>query len=435
MSLRIKRLKIKNLFGHLNHEVGFRDDTPTILTGPNGSGKTHVLKILRALVGLELWELPAYPFDAATLQFAAGFELRVNRVFRGEEWVLDVVGERRGSLLGRGELRPSSFATVSRKDLPSWIEQTSTDEWYDRESNEWLNGIDMERRFGIPDRREVILGEHAWLEVFRPGDAPTFIETGRLDLTFGNADVRRVAGRTRRIRSRPAIERYVERIQSQVGDARRQSLAVSQKADREFASRALDKARQTVKEADLRRRYESIVRLHRELHENGLTEQSIAVEFPEQKTTPTERRILNVFLEDWEEKLAPLIPVHEKIQILRTIVETKIRDKAFVIDSAGDITFRSAIGDVLRVGQLSSGEQHMLALFTMLLFAAQPNSHVLIDEPEISLHAAWKHEFLDDLDKVSKSISVTVVMATHSTALINSRWDLVEELGVIDGEA
>src|SRR5207247_5561305 len=96
------------------------------------------------------------------------------------------------------------------------------------------------------------------------------------------------------------------RISTLVSQARRASLAVSQQADRSFANRALDKARVTVKESELRARYQRIAEMNRELHTNGLTEEAIGLSFPEGRTIPTERRILNIFLEDWEAKLASI---------------------------------------------------------------------------------------------------------------------------------
>lgn len=64
----------------------------------------------------------------------------------------------------------------------------------------------------------------------------------------------------------------------------------------------------------------------------------------------------------------------------------------------------------------------------MMLFAAAPGSLVLIDEPEISLHAAWKHSFVDDVSRIARLNDLQVVLATHSTAIINGKWDLVREL-------
>lgn len=46
-------LKIKKLFGIFNYEINLKDDGITILTGPNGFGKTTILKCLEALTNIE----------------------------------------------------------------------------------------------------------------------------------------------------------------------------------------------------------------------------------------------------------------------------------------------------------------------------------------------------------------------------------------------
>ena len=43
-------------------------------------------------------------------------------------------------------------------------------------------------------------------------------------------------------------------------------------------------------------------------------------------------------------------------------------------------------GQVIRPSQLSSGEQQLLALAYELLFGSEPETAVLLDEPELSLH-------------------------------------------------
>jgi len=53
---------------------------------------------------------------------------------------------------------------------------------------------------------------------------------------------------------------------------------------------------------------------------------------------------------------------------------------------------------------------------------------LMIDEPELSLHAAWQSEFIEDLKRILRLSGVTVLIATHSSALIGGNWDLVVEL-------
>ena len=98
----------------------------------------------------------------------------------------------------------------------------------------------------------------------------------------------------------------------------------------------------------------------------------------------------------------------------------------------GSMGFRTFDNRPIRVASLSSGEQHLVALFTMLLFSASAGSVVLIDEPEISFHAAWKHAFLDDISSVARLMDLQILIATHSSAIINGRWDHTEELRFTD---
>jgi len=70
----------------------------------------------------------------------------------------------------------------------------------------------------------------------------------------------------------------------------------------------------------------------------------------------------------------------------------------------------------------------MLVLLSELLFVIEPNSLILIDEPEISFHVAWQQAFLDDLQKVTGLASLDVLIATHSPQIINERWDLTVQL-------
>lgn len=419
MSARPSKIEISGLFTRLDHTIQLHtDERITIVTGPNGSGKTHCLNILKCMVSHEFPALLAMPFASADLSFDGENRLRFVKS-RSDEFGT-VTGYSRSGKLGQFRVHQDWTA-----HLPPWISKAGPDRWWDDHEDRYIPEHVLRRRYGDGPKDQE---RPDWLAAFLPAGEPILIETGRLDVATNWSEVR-----NGRIRHRPEavarIKQYAERIQSQVADARRASLAQSQRSDREFAVRALDKARATVKEGELRRRYDDISTLNRELHQSGLTEVTVAVEIPAGKSNPTERRILNLFLDDWEQKLAPLIPVHTRLQLLNEIVGSKLHPKTLRFERQGELVFYSPDGDQIGLEQLSSGEQHLLALYTMLLFAAETGSVVLIDEPEISLHAAWKHAFLDDISRVAYLNELQVVIATHSTGIINGRWDLVDEIG------
>jgi predicted ATP-binding protein involved in virulence len=102
------------------------------------------------------------------------------------------------------------------------------------------------------------------------------------------------------------------------------------------------------------------------------------------------------------------------------------KEKGFVLKTL----YHPAIanGKSLSPTDLSSGEQHELVLLYELLFKVQPNSLVLIDEPELSLHVGWQSQFLQDLQEITKLADLDILMATHSPDIIQDRWDLTVEL-------
>ncbi|KQR22476.1 hypothetical protein ASF79_09590 [Agreia sp. Leaf335] len=260
---------------------------------------------------------------------------------------------------------------------------------------------------------------------------PVFIDTKRLDVVGPESPDGDYAGGSRADRPSAVsrISEYTAQLRGEVTEARRSSIQATQSADLSFAARALEAARETVKEDDLHKRYDQTVQRYETLARNSLAVGDAPLEFPS-KTTPTVRRILHVFLSDWDKRLEPLMPLNEKIQTLREILDSKLAPsrKKTAMSSRGDLEFRTFAGKRIRVADLSSGEQHLVALFTLLLFSASPGSLVLIDEPEISLHAAWKHAFLADITRVAEISNLQVIMATHSAGIINGNWDLTEEL-------
>ena len=60
----IKKLQIKNLFGQFNYTLTFKKTGINIITGPNGFGKSTILKIIESIVEKDLYELCQYPFES-----------------------------------------------------------------------------------------------------------------------------------------------------------------------------------------------------------------------------------------------------------------------------------------------------------------------------------------------------------------------------------
>ncbi len=96
--------------------------------------------------------------------------------------------------------------------------------------------------------------------------------------------------------------------------------------------------------------------------------------------------------------------------------------------SRGFVFTSQLTGKDIPLSGLSSGEQHELVLFFQLLFDTEPNSLLLIDEPEISLHISWQNHFINDLKEVIILNNLSAIIATHSPDIINKNWKLTVQL-------
>ena len=79
--MRIVEISVANLFGIFNHTIPLRlEDRITIIHGPNGFGKTILLKMLDGLFNGQYSELRAVPFREFRIKFDDGSVLRVEKI-------------------------------------------------------------------------------------------------------------------------------------------------------------------------------------------------------------------------------------------------------------------------------------------------------------------------------------------------------------------
>jgi hypothetical protein len=403
-------------------------------------GKTSLLTLTAALLKAEYPDVAKQDFTRLTVIAEDGTELMATRRPDGHGSVeIHLVQQRRG--VARAEKATITVgAPKPDVQLPGFIEQRG-DVYLDTREGEMLTLEELVYRYPGMVSEESLLLRHGRI---RRGDAPQpppwfkpecwqvdLIETKRLDTEIRNTprSIKR-----RRVETAP-IHRYLNAVAEALERARRDSARINQAQDRSFARRLLTKASRMSVNADaLRRRYKEVGERASHLTENGLLADTLDV-LPAGGLNPTEKRILSLFLDDFEAKLEPLDPVSAKLDRLRSIVGTKFLNKEMEIDPAKGVVFLAAPHrQEIPPEALSSGEQHELALISRLLFSEQPGTTVFIDEPELSLHVGWQHRMLQDLAEIAEVADLSFVLATHSTAIINGRWDVVEEIGSLAAE-
>jgi predicted ATP-binding protein involved in virulence len=205
---------------------------------------------------------------------------------------------------------------------------------------------------------------------------------------------------------------------------------LSQSLDRTFPGRLVEHMQsgsiyQSDSITELRDKLNKLEEKRNRLQEAGLLDKQDDLRFqvPEGTLQDPTLRVLPVYVTDVERKLSVFDDIAAKIDLLKHTVNNRFTYKKISIDKEKGFVFRTDEGQPLNPSHLSSGEQHMLVLFSELLFRVESNSLVMIDEPEISLHVTWQKQFLRDLQGVTELASFDVLIATHSPQIISDRWD------------
>jgi predicted ATP-binding protein involved in virulence len=75
--LKIKSISIEKLFGQFDYTIPFNDEGITILTGPNGYGKTTILNIVNNLSDLNFWHFGKIKYDNVSVEYDDGYTLNI----------------------------------------------------------------------------------------------------------------------------------------------------------------------------------------------------------------------------------------------------------------------------------------------------------------------------------------------------------------------
>ena len=146
-------------------------------------------------------------------------------------------------------------------------------------------------------------------------------------------------------------------------------------------------------------------------------------------------KALKIYFDDFEKKYKEYESLIDELNLFTDIINDKLLFKKLVISPEyGFILIEEDTGNEIDLETLSSGEKQLIILFYNLIFNAESDCYLLIDEPEISLHIIWQKKFMDDLLRIIDYKGFNVIVATHSPQIINNHWDRQVDLGELYGK-
>ena len=228
----------------------------------------------------------------------------------------------------------------------------------------------------------------------------------------------------------PAVVTYAQELAATIKATLAEYANLSQSLDRSFPTRLVSSDASTdLTTDDLRNELSALEDKRSRLVDAGLLDREKGLDFRQlQAIDERNRNVLSVYVTDAQQKLSVFDEISKKLDLFKQIIKDRFLYKEMVITSKDGLVFRTADGKTLQPTFLSSGEQHVVVLFYELLFKVGPNSLILIDEPELSLHVIWQQQFLQALANITKLGNFDVLIATHSPQIIHDRWDLTVEL-------
>ncbi len=428
--MKLRKLSISGLFDHFNHVIPFNEENITIITAPNGYGKTIALKVIDAIFNKKFGFLASLQFNSIELVTSedtitikkeisddANFEL-ISDANPDEKFFYS---QERVKPISRG----FSMSEIDSK-IP-FVQRVGSREWEDLRTGE-IYELDylIENFHQYFSEEGTIKNLPEWYDEICSKINVHFIQDQRLLLSMSEPS-------RRRRRFINTIEQYAKDLAFKIKEAGLDSQQISQQLDTSFPERLLNKKSEfevlgvdRIKEElkNLQNKRKRLAKYSLLSSERYLPQINILDEIEDQ-----DARVLTFYVRDTQEKLEAYDSLLKKIELFFSILNKKrLSLKKIEIDYECGFRFYTDKDRLLELTQLSSGEQHQIVLLYELIFQTKENVLVLIDEPEISLHVAWQKEFLKDLKEIIDLQNMPVVIATHSPQIIDDNWHLTVDL-------
>lgn len=374
----LHRFKICGLYGLYNYDLCFDNSEHHIIfiTGPNGYGKTTILKIIDAIYSLQFKDLLNIRFDSLEMQIdkcliTMSQDVKRENVEEGIDYVNKPIVEIKLNISMPGGLKYSD------------ILKSDKDNNFDTLFKVILSAyIKSRKKYFISDQRRI---SHAW----------------RCESENIEGDVNKNAKTLRKMLEKNHINPPVFSLQEE----------------------------DLIDEVSYVNERQNVIQTIKEWSRYGV------IDFDEKLVRPyttSEAPFLRYYINRWKDELKKYDLLLHKLKLFEEIIrDADFANKNMSIHEKYGYQFVMNDKDRTIIGNncLSSGEQHILIQFFYLLFNAENEEMLfLIDEPELSMHMYWQTRYLNNLRKISELRPLQCIVATHSPAIFNNHWELTVDL-------
>ncbi len=429
----ITSLKIEGLFDRFNYTINLaqNESKVAILTAPNGYGKSTILKIIKSFADGDYHYFLRENFRRISFSFSFGSDVTITRTSDANQVFINYEDKTARISDPFGESSATDPVFFLEKALP-FLTRVGPNTWRHDRSGERLSKADVIVRYGSHPVIRRKINREEWLEEIRKSLNVFSIPTHRLRIDDDERNDRSDIG------TELMVHNIANRIKESIAKAMRNHFDIGRKQETSFPTRLISslRAKVTPSQDSIFELIASIQRYERRYSRLGLlpdyTLTRQIADVPDVAESAA-LLVLKTYLDDVREKFQLLENIASRLDIFCRSINRLIAFKQIQTSISNGIdVFPKSEGPVkpspIPLSALSSGEQHLIVLIGKLIFEADADTLVLLDEPEISFHPEWQEKFLSILEVVRRINSFSVLIATHSSILIGDRWDQVIEL-------
>ena len=414
----LTRIVYKKLFGVFDYEINLKEGGVTIITGPNGFGKSTILKSINAFYSLDIMFFSRLDYEKISF-FSNMDDEPISIEKKGQKIIINGFEIDVNYLHGE----------ILRKFRRPYYYIIDESNWIDRRTDEIIRKDDIIQNYiqnsYIDEEIEIQSTEFLKLreKVKSYSGETKFIKEQRL-LREG------VHGRNEK-HTVNVIEELPDQFKNKINRVSSIYSSEANKLDSSYPNRLFETKKGITKE-EYAKSLEYMNEKFEKLNKYNISDIKILgkqVKFLEEHS-----KALKVYFSDFEKKYKVFEELIEQLDLFTDIINSRLKFKDIRISrDEGIVVYKLNTDEQLKLAQLSSGEKQEIILFYELIFESDKNIHLLIDEPEISLHIEWQLKFMDDLLRIAEKKKFKVTVATHSPQIINNHWDIQIDLGEMYG--
>lgn len=422
-------IEFEKLFERFDYSVNLNENGLTILTGPNGYGKTTILKSIEA-VGNELIGIMYF--------FSLDFK-KIKIIFDDDEQI--TIEKEKDTLKLTENNDSTNSISIKRLAIRRIIDEIMRRRPYFVRLNDdtWLD-----RRRGIKYSIDEYLMERAKEQL-------NYIQSDGLDeksIKFVRMlrRIKRKMGDVYFIKEQRLIKKnkngeyeqeivdiideLPNKIVNLIRSVQQDYSTISSKLDSTYPNRLFDNE-VGITEGEYKNKINDMTTKFEKMKKYDLSTMEMTTNFIFKEE---HAKALKIYFDDFNEKYSVYEDFIYKLELYTDIINNRLSFKSIRISKENGLDIVDDKGKKLKLGQLSSGEKQEIVLFYELIFGTSNNILLLIDEPEISLHIMWQKRFMDDLLRIIEYKGINVIVATHSPQIINNHWERQIDLGELYGK-